>query len=91
MRIKIIGPKHLGQIWGRIAMRLASNKTATDDMMLTSAQAGALQNSQSPMVPCWDGDGATMGLSLSRRCPILLTLEKLTNDDAATVQRDQAQ
>jgi hypothetical protein len=49
MRIKIIGSKHLGQIWGRIAMRLASNKTATDDMMLTSAQAGALQNSQSPM------------------------------------------
>ena len=65
MRIRIIGPEHFGQIWGRIAMRLASNKTATDDMMLTSAQAGALQNSQSPVDAVMGGDEVILGLLLT--------------------------
>jgi hypothetical protein len=30
-------------------MRLESNKTASDGVMLTQTQAGALQNSQSPI------------------------------------------
>jgi hypothetical protein len=33
MRVRTIGPKHLGQGWSRIAMRLGSNKTANDGMM----------------------------------------------------------
>ena len=35
MRVRTIGPRHLGQVWDRIAMRLESNKTASDGMMLT--------------------------------------------------------
>src|SRR4030095_7958355 len=33
MRVRTIGPKHLGQGWGRIAMRLGSNKPVNDGMM----------------------------------------------------------
>ena len=33
MCVRTIGPKHLGQGWGRIAMRLGPNKTVNDGMM----------------------------------------------------------
>ena len=32
IRIRIIGPRHLGQLWNGIAMRLESRKTAGDGM-----------------------------------------------------------
>ena len=35
------GPEHLGQGWGRIAIRLGSNKTARDGMMLRLGWPGA--------------------------------------------------
>jgi len=47
IHVRTIGPRHLGQVWDWIAMRLVSNKTASDGMMLTSIQAGA-QRSRSP-------------------------------------------
>jgi hypothetical protein len=42
IRIKIIGPEHLGHTWV-IATRLESNKTSSEGMMLTCTRAGALQ------------------------------------------------
>ena len=49
MYVRTIGPEHLGQGWGRIAIRLGSNKTARDGMMLRLGWPGAFQNSQSPL------------------------------------------
>jgi hypothetical protein len=57
MCVRTIGPKHLGHVWGLTATRLGSNKTASDGMMLTNIQAGALRNSQSPI----EAVGAVMG------------------------------
>jgi hypothetical protein len=52
-------------------------------MMLSPlVQAGALQNSQSPVDTEGGGDGATIELLLCRRWSILLTFEKLMRRDA---------
>ena len=41
MRVRTIGPKHLGQRWGRIAMRLGSNKTVNDGMRQPLTPSGS--------------------------------------------------
>src|SRR5690242_18468481 len=49
MRVRIIGPEHLGQVCGRIATLLALNKTFKDDIAHLRSRRGALPNSQSPI------------------------------------------
>jgi hypothetical protein len=52
-------------------------------MMLSPlVQAGALQNSQSPVDTEGDGDGASMGPLKFYRCSILLIFEKLMTRSA---------
>jgi hypothetical protein len=46
-------------------MRLESNKTSSEGMMLTRIQAGALQNSQSPVDAVMGGDEVILGLLLT--------------------------
>jgi hypothetical protein len=58
-------------------MRLGSNKTARDGMMLASVQAGALQNSQSPAGAVRGGDGASMEPAKLHRCAVLLTFQRI--------------
>ena len=70
-RANMVRVWHMGQSGRRMVM-----------MLSPLVQAGALQNSQSPVDTEGGGDGASMELPLSRRWSILLTFEKLITRSA---------
>jgi hypothetical protein len=62
-----IGPKHFGQGWGRIAIRLGSNKTANDGMKWSPATGGSTTLSVTGRCPV-----AAVMTQFSTRAPDML-------------------
>jgi hypothetical protein len=62
-------------------MRLESNKTASDGMMLRLRSGGSATLSVTGRCQLGGGDGDTLEPPPSRRCSILLIFEKLMNWD----------